>query len=91
MLLQALSCNHNEIHAASYKLRWMCSIEVNFQTIFLQVNPASMQYVLAVFSFFSVVFGGLAVGALVGMVSALILKATKDVRYGGSEQTTVCG
>ena len=80
MLLQALSCNHNEIHAASYKLRWMCSIEVNFQTIFLQVNPASMQYVLAVFSFFSVVFGGLAVGALVGMVSALILKATKDVR-----------
>ena len=46
----------------------------------MQSNPESMQYVLAVLSFFTVVFGGLAVGILVGMASALILKSTKDVR-----------
>ena len=45
-----------------------------------QPNVPDLQYVLAVLSFFTVVFGGLTVGVLVGMVSALILKSTKDVR-----------
>ena len=57
--------------------RQKCSSNI----FFLQSNPESMQYVLAVLSFFTVVFGGLAVGILVGMASALILKSTKDVRH----------
>ena len=52
-----------------------------FPYFFFQSNPESIQYLLAVLSFFTVVFGGLAVGILVGMASALILKSTKDVRH----------
>ena len=39
-----------------------------------------MQYVMAVLSFFFVVFGGLTVGIVIGALSAFILKSTKDVR-----------
>ncbi len=38
------------------------------------------QYVLAILSFFTVVFGGLAIGMLIGLFSAYILKQTDDVR-----------
>ena len=35
---------------------------------------------MAVLSFFTVVFGGLAVGGLAGVFSAFVLKSTRDVR-----------
>ncbi len=38
------------------------------------------QYILAFFSFFTVVFGGLGVGVIVGALSAFILKFTTHVR-----------
>jgi sodium/hydrogen exchanger 3 len=38
------------------------------------------QFVLAFFSFFTVVLGGLAIGIIFGILSAFILKMTKDVR-----------
>jgi sodium/hydrogen exchanger 3 len=38
------------------------------------------QYILAFFSFFTVVLGGLAIGVIVGIMSALILKFTMEVR-----------
>ena len=37
-------------------------------------HPGSSQYVLAFFSFFTVVFGGLSTGVLVGMLSSFVLK-----------------
>ena len=40
----------------------------------------NVQYVMAVLSFFFVVFGGLTVGIVIGALSAFILKSTKDVR-----------
>ena len=39
-----------------------------------------MQYILAFFSFFTVVLGGLAIGSLTGAASAYILKFTEHVR-----------
>lgn len=43
-------------------------------------NVDAVQYVLAFFSFFFVVFGGLFIGVVVGMLSALILKYTQHTR-----------
>ena len=37
------------------------------------------QYVLAILSFFTIAFGGLIIGILVGFVTALLTKITKDV------------
>ena len=39
-----------------------------------------IQYILAFFSFFTVVFGGLTIGCIIGAISAFILKFTKDTR-----------
>ena len=39
-----------------------------------------LQYLMAVLSFFTVVFGGLSVGFLTGVFSAFVLKSTRDVR-----------
>lgn len=45
-----------------------------------QADVDATQYILAFFSFFTVVFGGLAVGSLIGALSAYILKFTKHTR-----------
>ena len=37
-------------------------------------NPEAQQYVIAFFSFFTVVFGGLLIGIIVGMLCSYILK-----------------
>merc|ERR1719259_641867 len=44
------------------------------------IPPDQSQYVLAFFSFFTVVFGGLCVGLVVGLVASFILKFTKQIR-----------
>jgi len=43
-------------------------------------DDKSSQYVLAFFSFFTVVLGGFMVGAMVGLVCSLITKFTKQIR-----------
>ena len=40
-------------------------------------NPEAQQYVIAFFSFFTVVFGGLLIGIIVGMLCSYILKVHK--------------
>ncbi len=46
----------------------------------MQTNIAVSQYVIAFFSFFTVCFGGLAIGILVGCLTAFFLKFTKETR-----------
>lgn len=43
-------------------------------------NPDQSQYVLAFFSFFTVVLGGLTIGAIVGLLCSFIVKFTKSIR-----------
>jgi len=46
----------------------------------MQTNIAASQYVIAFFSFFTVCFGGLSIGILVGCFTAFFLKFTKETR-----------
>ena len=43
-------------------------------------EPSEMDYVMVFLSFFTVVFGGLSIGCLIGMLTSYILKFTKDTR-----------
>lgn len=45
-----------------------------------QESPATTEYVLAFFSFFTVVLGGMAIGTVIGVLASYILKFTKHTR-----------
>ena len=45
-----------------------------------QIDASAMDYVMVFFSFFTVVFGGLLIGIIIGLITSYIVKFTKQTR-----------